>query len=139
VFERDEELKAQVFKLFSTNHSPESQASCLNDLLCCLPQVKAPTDIRYNNVFRVLIMQFQDAASFDVRAIKKSCVHIVQPDGSIIPFETFNLFYRDDRRQLLAEIRQELPAGRAPDVVHAIRAPRSVRRTLQTGTTVTDS
>jgi len=27
-----------------------------------------------------------------VRAIKKSCVHIVHKDGRIIPFETMNMF-----------------------------------------------
>ena len=40
-------------------------------------------------------MQFFDAWSFDLRAVKKSCVHIVQTDGRIIPFDTHNLFYRD--------------------------------------------
>jgi uncharacterized radical SAM superfamily Fe-S cluster-containing enzyme len=48
-------------------------------------------------VFRVLIMQFIDAYSFDVRSVKKSCVHIAHPDGErLIPFDTYNLFYRDD-------------------------------------------
>jgi 7,8-dihydro-6-hydroxymethylpterin dimethyltransferase len=46
-------------------------------------------------VFRVLIVQFLDAYSFDVRSVKKSCTHIVHPDGRLIPFDTFNLFYRD--------------------------------------------
>ena len=71
--------------------SPESQACSLADLLCCLPQVQAPTDLGYRNVFRVLTMQLIDAQGFDLRAVKKSCVHIVQPDGRIIPFDTFNL------------------------------------------------
>jgi hypothetical protein len=32
-----------------------------------------------------------------VRSVKKSCVHIVHPkDGRLIPFDTYNLFYRDD-------------------------------------------
>lgn len=114
VFERDESLKEHVFKLFSTNHSPQSQAQCLHDLLCCLPRVAVPDGIRYDNVFRVLIMQFFDAWSFDLRAVKKSCVHIVQPDGRIIPFDTHNLFYRDDRAQRLAEIRRELLRSSAP-------------------------
>ena len=42
-----------MIKLFATNHSPESQAGCLSDLLCCLPQVQAPADLSYTNVFRV--------------------------------------------------------------------------------------
>jgi len=109
VFEHDASLRQQVFKLFSTSHGPASQARCLSDLLCCLPQVSAP-QLSYANVFRVLIMQFIDAWNFDVRAMKKSCVHIAQPDGRIIPFEAFNLLYRDDRAALLERQRAELRA-----------------------------
>ena len=105
VVERDEALRAHVFELFATNHSPESQACSLSDLLCCLPAVQAPTEWSYRNVFRVLIMQFIDAYSFDLRAVKKSCVHIAQPDGRLIPFDTFNLFYRDGRTARLDELR----------------------------------
>jgi uncharacterized radical SAM superfamily Fe-S cluster-containing enzyme len=111
VVERDEELRAHVFELFATNHSPQSQACSLSDLLCCLPQVQAPADLSYRNVFRVLIMQFIDAMSFDLRAVKKSCVHIAQPNGTIVPFDTFNLFYRDARAQRLAQLRAAVSAG----------------------------
>ena len=111
VVERDEQLRAHVFELFATNHSPESQACSLADLLCCLPQVQAPSDLSYRNVFRVLIMQFIDAMSFDLRAVKKSCVHIAQPDGTIVPFDTFNLFYRDERRERLMQLRAAADAG----------------------------
>lgn len=110
VFERDPALKAQVFKLFSTNHSPESQANCLSELLCCLPQIAAPVELGYENVFRVLIVQFMDAQNLDIRALKKSCVHMVQPDGRLIPFESFNLLYRDANASRLEEIRAELAA-----------------------------
>lgn len=113
VFERDPAVKERIFKLFATNHSPESQAACLSDLLCCLPQVQAPADLRYDNVFRVLIMQFIDAHSFDLRAVKKSCVHMAQPDGTLIPFDTYNLFYRDENAKKLARIRAELDASYA--------------------------
>ncbi|WP_202594181.1 hypothetical protein [Frateuria defendens] len=108
VVERDEALRAHVFELFATNHSPASQACSLSDLLCCLPQVQAPADLSYRNVFRVLIMQFIDAHSFDLRAVKKSCVHIAQPDGRIVPFDTFNLFYRDGKADTLARLRREI-------------------------------
>lgn len=108
VFEQDPALKDQVFRLFATNHSPESQAMHLASLLCCLPGIDAPPSVGYDSVFRVLIMAFMDATAFDVRAMKKSCVHIVQPDGRIIPFESYNLLYRDDRRALLEERRAEV-------------------------------
>jgi uncharacterized radical SAM superfamily Fe-S cluster-containing enzyme len=113
VFERDESLKSQVFKLFSTNHSPQSQAGCLSELMCCLPQVHAPVELNYRNVFRVLIVQFMDALSLDIRALKKSCIHIARPDGRLIPFESHNLFYRDERAQTLDRLRGELDAFHA--------------------------
>jgi uncharacterized radical SAM superfamily Fe-S cluster-containing enzyme len=93
VFERDPALKEQVFKLYSTALSPESQAACLSDLLCCLPRVSG-AELGYENVFRVLIVQFMDAHNLDIRALKKSCIHFALPDGRLIPFEAYNLFYR---------------------------------------------
>jgi uncharacterized radical SAM superfamily Fe-S cluster-containing enzyme len=90
-------VKEGLFKLFSTNHSPKSQATTLRDLLCCLPQMLAPDDLSYQNLFRVLIVQFIDADSFDLRSIRKTCIHIAHPDGQrLIPFDTFNMFYRDE-------------------------------------------
>jgi uncharacterized radical SAM superfamily Fe-S cluster-containing enzyme len=99
IYERDAAVQNHIFKLFSTNHSPASQASTLRELLCCLPQVAAP-ELGYDNLFRILIVQFIDAQSFDLRSIKKTCVHIAHPDGKrLIPFDTYNMFYRDDLEQ----------------------------------------
>jgi hypothetical protein len=84
-------------RLFATNHSPASQASSLRELLCCLPKVLIPKDFGYQNLFRILIIQFIDAEAFDVRSVKKSCIHIAHPDGKrLIPFDTFNMFYRGE-------------------------------------------
>ena len=92
-FERDPALREQLIRLFATNLAPEAQAACLSELLCCLPRVDAP-DLGYENVFRVLIVRFMDRHDLDLRALKKSCVHMARPDGKMIPFETWNLFYR---------------------------------------------
>jgi uncharacterized radical SAM superfamily Fe-S cluster-containing enzyme len=106
LFEKDPAVRQGIFKLFATNHSPESSARSLRDLLCCLPRVAVPESISYRNVFRVLIIQFMDAHAFDVRSVKKSCIHIVHPDGRLIPFDTYNLFYRDDlEKTRLASLR----------------------------------
>jgi uncharacterized radical SAM superfamily Fe-S cluster-containing enzyme len=97
VYEQDERVRDGILKAFATNHSPASSAGSLRDLLCCLPHVLVPEGLGYRNIFRVIIMQFIDAYAFDVRSVKKSCVHIVHPqDGRLIPFDTYNLFYRDD-------------------------------------------
>jgi 7,8-dihydro-6-hydroxymethylpterin dimethyltransferase len=111
VYENDTIVRDHVFKVFSTNHSPQSSFNTLRDLLCCLPRVVVPEGIEYRNLFRVLIMQFIDAYSFDVRSVKKSCVHIAHPDGQrIIPFDTYNLFYRDGLEETrLAPLRAQVP------------------------------
>jgi 7,8-dihydro-6-hydroxymethylpterin dimethyltransferase len=95
LFEDDDAVRRGVFDLFSTSHSPNSGAASLRDLLCCLPQIDAPASLTYENIFRILIIQFIDAYSFDVRSVKKTCIHIVHRDGRLIPFDTYNLFYRD--------------------------------------------
>lgn len=104
VYEQEKELHNYVMKMFSTGNSPEAAGSFFHHLLCCLPSIIAP-DFTYDNLFRVIIMNFMDAYDFDVRAIKKSCVHIVHPDGKVIPFETMNLFYRNGLEQKLDELK----------------------------------
>jgi len=108
LYEQDQAVRDGVFKLFATNHSPTSGATTLRELLCCLPSVLVPEHLGYENIFRVIIMQFIDQHAFDVRSVKKSCVHIVHPDGRIIPFDTYNLFYRDGlEARVLQPIRAE--------------------------------
>lgn len=111
VFEKEPAMRDLVVKAFATNLSPETAASTLRDLLCCLPRVALSGGLTYENVFRVLIVQFLDAHSFDVRSVRKTCIHIVHPDdGRLIPFDTYNLFYRDDlERTRLAPLREEVP------------------------------
>ncbi len=113
VYERDPAVREGLFKLFATNHSPESSAATLKDLLCCLPTVQVPPELSYANLFRILIVQFIDAHAFDVRSVKKSCVHIVHPDdGRLIPFDTYNLFYRGElERTHLAPLRARAAAA----------------------------
>ena len=78
--------------------------------MCCLPLISAPQNLRYDNVSRVLIVQFMDAYSLDVRALKKSCIHFAQADGRMIPFESFNLLYREASR--LKEIQAHIRNGK---------------------------
>lgn len=110
VYEQDEALKDHMVRLFSTGLPADTAHSNLNELLCCLPAVQAP-NLSYENLFRIIIMQFMDAYNFDVRAVKKSCVHIVTPEGQMIPFETMNLFYRDEqKRKRLVELQNQQQA-----------------------------
>jgi uncharacterized radical SAM superfamily Fe-S cluster-containing enzyme len=104
VYEHDEKIKEHLLTLFSTGTSVECAEEEFGDLMCCLPRVKGD-NLSYTNLFRIIIMNFMDANDFDVRAVKKSCVHIVSKQNKMIPFETMNLFYRDNK---IAELRQEI-------------------------------
>ncbi|MDG5491035.1 radical SAM protein [Psychroserpens sp. SPM9] len=106
IYEQDEQLHGKMIELFSTGNSVEKAEENLKSIMCCLPNIDAP-ELGYDNLFRIIIMQFIDAYNFDVRAIKKSCVHIVDKDNKIIPFETMNLFYRDDKKERLEELKKE--------------------------------
>lgn len=98
VYEQDERLHTHLLNMFSTAPSVEKVQEELHHLMCCLPEIDAP-GLSYDNLFRIIIMNFMDAYDFDVRALKKSCVHIVHKDGRVIPFETMNLFYRDEFKE----------------------------------------
>ena len=95
---------------FSTGHGPEGASTALHDLLCCLPRVEAPPQLGYDRVFRVVIMQFLDRHTIDLRSVRKSCVHIAHPDGKrMIPFDTYNVLYRDAlEADVLGPLRAEL-------------------------------
>ena len=110
VYEQDSTLHEQMLKIFSTGISVDRVEENFKQLLCCLPQIQAP-GLNYSNLFRIIIMRFIDAFDFDVRAIKKSCVHIVHKDGRIIPFETMNLFYRDEKENYLKQLINEKTSG----------------------------
>jgi uncharacterized radical SAM superfamily Fe-S cluster-containing enzyme len=107
IYEQDEQLKMHLLHMFSTGNSVEKADEHLKSIMCCLPDIDAP-GLGYDNLFRIIIMNFIDAQNFDVRAIKKSCVHIVNKDMQIIPFETMNLFYRDDKAAYLETLRNEI-------------------------------
>ncbi|HEV8507387.1 MAG TPA: radical SAM protein [Chitinophagaceae bacterium] len=107
VYEQDTELHQHLLKIFSTGISVDRVQENFKQLLCCLPDIYAP-GLSYDNLFRIIIMRFIDAYDFDVRAIKKSCVHIVNKDGRIIPFETMNLFYRDEKESYVTQLQSQI-------------------------------
>ncbi len=114
-FEKEPQVQQGIFELFSTHHSPQSQVGAINQLLestnktNSTGKVQTVSGLSYKNIFRVLIVDFMDANNFDLRSIRKSCVHILHPDGKrAIPFETYNILYRDElETTILAERRNE--------------------------------
>lgn len=112
--EKDPALQRAFVQAFSTAHGPEGAAAAIQKLLCCLPGIGEGTlPLRYDDVFRIVIMKFLDRHDLDLRSVRKSCVHIAHPDGKrVMPFDTYNLFYRDDlERTVLAPLRARVVGG----------------------------
>jgi len=93
-FEAYPELQRKVFDLLSLSTAQADTSDKLAALLCCLPEAVVPQSLAYEHTFRVVISQFLDRYNFDLGTVKRSCVHFVEPDGRIIPFDTYNTFYR---------------------------------------------
>ncbi len=113
--ERDPALQQAFVRAFSTAHGPEGAADAVARLLCCLPGFSpGGLGLGYADVFRIVIMKFLDRHDLDLRSVRKSCVHIAHPDGErVIPFDTYNLFYRDELEEtVLAPLRAEAAAVR---------------------------
>jgi 7,8-dihydro-6-hydroxymethylpterin dimethyltransferase len=109
-FERYPELKRRIFELFSLSVGESTISDKMTALLCCLPEVPVPEGLDYASIFRVAVINFMDRHNFSVPAAKRSCIHFVTPNGQIIPFETYNLFYRNGEivpiRELIARRRE---------------------------------
>ncbi|HXV01158.1 MAG TPA: radical SAM protein [Caulobacteraceae bacterium] len=93
-FEAYPDLQRKVFDLFSLSTAQADTSDKLAALLCCLPEAAVPQNLAYEHTFRVVVSQFLDRFNFDLGTVKRSCVHFVEPDGRIIPFDTYNTFYR---------------------------------------------
>lgn len=94
-FENFPELRRRMFDLLSLSTAAANTSEKLAAVLCCLPEAAVPQEIAYEHTFRVVIVQFMDRFNFDLGGVKRSCVHFVEPDGKIYPFDTFNTFYRE--------------------------------------------
>ena len=94
-FEKYPELQKRIFELFSLSVGEGTITERMSALLCCLPEVPVPQGLDYASIFRVAVIGFMDRHNFSVASVKRSCIHFVTPNGQIIPFETYNLFYRD--------------------------------------------
>lgn len=94
-FEAFPELRRRMFDLLSLSTAAADTSDKLAAVLCCLPEAVVPQEVSYEQTFRVVIVQFLDRFNFDLGTVKRSCVHFIEPDGKIYPFDTFNTFYRE--------------------------------------------
>jgi hypothetical protein len=112
-YEAYPELRAKILDLLSLATAQANTEEKLAGLLCCLPHAMVPEELSYANSFRVVILQFLDRYNFDIATVKRSCVHFVTEDGQIIPFDTYNTFYRKGAEGADVLARNRANKGRA--------------------------
>ncbi len=67
-----------------------NKESVKRKLFCCWPEFIAPEEMLYENVFRIVIMEFTDMYNFDSSNIKRECNFMIETDRAI-PFSTYNM------------------------------------------------
>ncbi len=53
--------------------------------------------LAHEHFFHITIASFLDGWNFDLNRACRECAHILQPDGSKIPFSAYNTIYRESR------------------------------------------
>lgn len=99
-FDPEDFLKDLTKKAFYSAESCCDYLGLLNNFRKFIPEsyfLKSDEEkIEYvsENTFRISVTSFVDAYNFDMKSMKKECVHIITPDLKKIPFSAYNMLYR---------------------------------------------
>lgn len=92
-FEQDKEFVKMVIETVSLDTALGEgilKDKIKQKLFCCWPSFLTPADMGYENVYRIVIMEFTDSYNFDSTNIKRECNFMIEPHR-VIPFSTYNM------------------------------------------------
>jgi uncharacterized radical SAM superfamily Fe-S cluster-containing enzyme len=78
-------------KLFSTRAVPGTERNL--ESFCAACGMTVP-EVLGKSVKIVSVHAFMDAENYQLERAQKCCIHIIQPDGKMIPFCNYNMFHR---------------------------------------------
>lgn len=99
-FDPEDFLKDVARDIFSSSGGCCNYLSLLKKLKKIIPgsyllkSEKDKAEYVSENVFRISVTSFVDAYNFDMKSMKKECIHIITPDFKKIPFSSYNILYR---------------------------------------------
>jgi hypothetical protein len=108
----DPAIRGALERLWSASAVPGS-GSVAEQLDCAMCRIEHPEAVRdaSGKAFMVVIQDFQDAYTLNVKQLMKCCVEQLAPDGRLIPFCAYNsVGYRE-------QVRAALTGTNVPDVV----------------------
>jgi uncharacterized radical SAM superfamily Fe-S cluster-containing enzyme len=99
-------IRAALEKLWSASAVPGSPTTAA-ELECATCGIDLPDAVRSltDKAFMIVIQDFQDSYTLNVRQLMKCCVEEITPDGRLIPFCAYNsVGYREQVRAQLSGI-----------------------------------
>jgi 7,8-dihydro-6-hydroxymethylpterin dimethyltransferase len=78
-------------KLFSTRAVPGTETNL--ESFCTACGMTVP-EVLGKSVKIISVHAFMDAQTFQLERSQKCCIHVIQPDGKLIPFCNYNMFHR---------------------------------------------
>jgi tetraether lipid synthase len=134
----DPALKDALEQMFSSSATPGAELALLACESCGIDLPGALESLK-ERVFVVVVQDFQDAYTLNVRQLMKCCVEEITPDGRLIPFCAFNsVGYREQVRAQLSSVEVEPVVPNATPLQSLLRPTRHGSRTADTGRGVRD-
>jgi tetraether lipid synthase len=127
----DPALKGALEQMFSSSAMPGAELALLACESCGI-DLPAELERLKDKVFVIVVQDFQDAYTLNVRQLMKCCVEEITPDGRLIPFCAYNsVGYREQVRAQLSGVEVEPVVPNATPLQPLLRPTRHSSRTAE--------
>jgi len=100
----ESDLQHALEQMFSSSATPGAERALLACESCGIDLPAALEDLR-EKVFMIVVQDFQDPYTLNVRQLMKCCVEEITPDGRLIPFCAYNsVGYREQVREQMSGV-----------------------------------
>jgi 7,8-dihydro-6-hydroxymethylpterin dimethyltransferase len=124
----DMDIRQALEKLWSATATPGTEMT-QEQLECAVCGIDLPEALKTvtDTAFMIVIQDFQDPYTLNVKQLMKCCVEEITPDGRLIPFCAYNsVGYRE-------EVREQLSGASVPTIVPNATELQSVLLTTKYG------
>lgn len=98
------EIRHALEEMFSASATPGVEQALLTCADCGIDLPEVLRDFE-DSVFMIMVQDFQDAYTLNVRQLMKCCIEQITPDGRLIPFCAYNsVGYREQVRAQLSGV-----------------------------------
>ncbi|MFN0154965.1 MAG: radical SAM protein [Gaiella sp.] len=100
----DYDIRHALERMFSSSATPGAERALLACESCGIDLPEHLADLQ-DKVFMIIVQDFQDPYTLNVRQLMKCCVEEITPDGRLIPFCAYNsVGYREQVREQMSGV-----------------------------------